>query len=182
VTGLLLAWRGGDDKALSRLTPLVHGELVRMARGFLRGERPGHSLDAGALVNEAYLRLVETPHVNWQNRTHFLALAARLMRRVLVDAARARRRHKRGGAAVRVSLTGRLLSTEKPPDLAVLDDALVALAAVDPRKSRVVELRFFGGLSVAETAAVLDMSEETVMRDWKFARAWLQRELRGAAR
>jgi RNA polymerase sigma factor (TIGR02999 family) len=177
VTGLLLAWRGGDDAALARLTPLVQQELQRIARRCLRGERPDHSLPPTALVHEAYVRLVDTQHVNWQNRSHFLAVAARLMRRVLVDSARSRRRKKRGGGAIQVSLSERLLSTEQPYDLLMLDDALEALAAIDPRRSKVVELRFFGGLDVKETAVVLDVSPETVMRDWKLARAWLRREM-----
>jgi RNA polymerase sigma-70 factor, ECF subfamily len=173
VTGLLLAWRAGDDAALARLTPLVHKELQRMARRCLRGERPNHSLAATALVHEAYVRLVDVQQVNWQNRSHFLAMAARLMRRVLVDAARFRGRQKRGGQAVQVSLSEGLLTTEQRYDLLSLDEALDELATLD----QVVELRFFGGLDVKETAAVLDVSPETVMRDWKLARAWLRREL-----
>jgi RNA polymerase sigma-70 factor (ECF subfamily) len=180
VTGLLLAWRAGDEAALARLTPLVHQELERIARRCLRGERADHSLAATALVHEAYMRLVDTQHMDWQNRTHFLAMAARLMRRVLVDAARTKRRQKRGGGAVQISLTDALLSTERSYDLATLDNALEALGALDPRRSQVVELRFFGGLTVAETAAVLDVSPETVMRDWKLARAWLRRELQAS--
>ncbi len=182
MTDLLLAWRAGDETALARLTPLVHQELKRIARGCMRGERAGHGLQATALVHEAYLRLVDVQHVNWRNRAHFLAVAARLMRRVLVDAARARRYLKRGGGAVHVSLSEAGRSLEKGPDVEALDEALDALARVDERKSRVVELRFFGGLSVAETAAALSVSPETVMRDWKLARAWLRRELRSAAR
>jgi RNA polymerase sigma factor (TIGR02999 family) len=177
VTGLLLAWRAGDEAALAVLTPLVHQELQRIARRCLRGERAGHSLAATALVNEAYVRLVDVQHVNWQGRMHFLAMAARVMRRVLVDMARARRRHKRGGDAVRVSLSEARPTTEKPYDVAALDTALDALAAIDPRRSQVVELRFFGGLSVPDVATVLGVSPETVMRDWKLARAWLRREL-----
>jgi RNA polymerase sigma factor (TIGR02999 family) len=146
----------------------------------MRGERAHHSLDATALVNEAYLRLVDARQVNWQNRAHFLAMAARLMRRILVDLARAHRYQKRGGGALQVALTDRLLTSEKGQDLVALDDALDALAKVDERKSKVVELRFFGGLSVAETAAALMVSSETVMRDWKLARAWLRRELKHA--
>ena len=180
VTGLLLAWRAGDEAALARLTPLVHDELQRIARRCLRRERADHSLPPTALVHEAYLRLVDAQHVNWQNRTHFLAMAARVMRRVLVDAARTRQRQKRGGGAVHVSLSEVSPSTEKPYDVMTLDAALDALAAIDPRRSRVVELRFFAGLSVDETAGVLGVSPETVMRDWKLARAWLMRELRGA--
>jgi RNA polymerase sigma factor (TIGR02999 family) len=177
VTGLLLAWRAGDDSALARLTPLVHDELQRIARRCLRGERPDFSLPPTALVHEAYMRLVDTRQVNWQNRSHFLAMAAKTMRRVLVDAARSRQRQKRGGGAVQVSLTDGVLTTEQSCDLMQLDHALDALAAIDPRKSKVVELRFFAGLDVKETAAVLDVSPETVMRDWKLARAWLRREL-----
>ena len=182
MTGLLLAWRAGDEDALGRLTPVVHQELQRIARRCLRGERAGQSLQATALVNEAYLRLVDAQHVDWQNRAHFLAIAARLMRRVLVDRARRRRYQKRGGGALQVTLAEGLLSTERGRELMALDDALDALAQVDERKSRVVELRYFGGLSVAETATVLDVSPETVMRDWKLARAWLQRALQNADR
>ena len=146
----------------------------------MRGERAHHSLQATALVHEAYLRLVDAQHVNWQNRAHFLAISARLMRRILVDIARARRYQKRGGDPLQVSLSDALLTSEKGQDLVALDDALQALAKLNERKSRVVELRFFGGLSVEETAAVLDVSPQTVMRDWKLARAWLWRELGGA--
>jgi RNA polymerase sigma-70 factor, ECF subfamily len=181
VTQLLLAWRAGDDDALARLTPLVHQELQRIARRCLRGERLGRSLQATALVHEAYLRLIDVQQVNWQHRAHFLATAARLMRRILVDAARTRRAQKRGGDAVIVSLSDDvLLPCTKGHDLVALDDALEELARVDPRRARVVELRFFGGLSVAETAAVLSLSAETIMRDWKLARAWLRRQLREA--
>jgi RNA polymerase sigma-70 factor, ECF subfamily len=180
VTGLLLAWRAGDEAALARLTPLVHQELRRIARYCMRGERAHHSLQATALVHEAYLRLVGAQHVNWQNRAHFLAMAARLMRRILVDIARARRYQKRGAEPVRVSLDATLRTSEKGQDLVAIDDALHALAKLDERKSRVVELRFFGGLSVEEIAAVLEVSPQTVMRDWKLARAWLRRELGGA--
>jgi RNA polymerase sigma factor (TIGR02999 family) len=182
VTGLLLAWRAGDDAALARLTPLVHHELQRMARRCLRGDRRDRSLPPTALVHEAYLRLVDARQVNWQNRSHFLAMAARVMRRVLVDAARARGRQKRGGGAVQVSLSDGLLTTERPYDLMTLDQALDALAVIDPRRSKVVELRFFAGLDVKEIAAVLEVSPETVMRDWKLARAWLRRELQRTTR
>lgn len=177
VTDLLLAWREGDEAALARLTPIVYGELRRIARHCLRSERAGHSLQATALVHEAYVRLVGTRRVHWQGRAHFLAMAATLMRRVLVEQARARRRHKRGGDPIRVPLSAVQPSTELGRDLVDLDEALHALATLDPRRSRVVELRCFGGLSVAETAAVLHVSNETVMRDWKLARAWLLREL-----
>jgi RNA polymerase sigma-70 factor (ECF subfamily) len=179
VTGLLLEWRKGDEAALNQLIPLVHDELRRIARRCLAGERGGHSLQATALVNEAYLRLIDVQHVNWQNRAHFLAMSARLMRRILVDIARSKRYQKRGGGAVRVTFDEGLFAADEPgKDLVALDDALEALATVDARKARVIELRFFGGLSVEETAAVLTVSVETVMRDWKLAKAWLQRELR----
>jgi RNA polymerase sigma factor (TIGR02999 family) len=177
VTRLLLAWRAGDETALARLTPLVHNELQRIARGCMRGERAHASLEATALVHEAYLRLVDTQHVNWQNRAHFLAMAARLMRRILVDLARGRQYQKRGAGAVQVSFASALHTPNKAEDLVALDEALQALAALDERRSRVVELRFFGGLSVDETAAVLGVSPDTVTRDWKLARAWLRREL-----
>jgi RNA polymerase sigma-70 factor (ECF subfamily) len=164
------------------LTPLVHAELQRIARRCMRGQPPDHSLQATALVNEAYMRLVDVQQVNWQNRAHFLAMAARLMRRILVDSARARGAHKRGAGAIRVSFSEELaVADRKGLDIVGLDDALQALADLDERKSRVVELRFFGGLSVAETAAVLDISGETVMRDWKVARAWLMREMKAEA-
>jgi RNA polymerase sigma factor (TIGR02999 family) len=175
----LLAWRAGDAAALARLTPLVHAELQRIAGGYMRGQPPGHSLQATALVNEAYLRLVDVQQMNWQNRAHFLAMASRLMRRILVDSARARGARKRGGAALRVSFCEELpVSDEKGHDLVRLDDALQALAKKDERKSRVVELRYFGGLSVAEAAAVLGVSEETVTRDWRLARSWLMHEIK----
>jgi len=177
VTRLLLAWRAGDETALARLTPLVHKELQRIARGCMRGERARDSFPATALVHEAYLRLVDTQHVNWQNRAHFLAMAARLMRRILVDLARARQYQKRGAGAVLVSFASALHTPNQAEDLVALDEALQALAALDERRSRVVELRFFGGLSVDETAAVLGVSPDTVTRDWKLARAWLRREL-----
>jgi RNA polymerase sigma-70 factor (ECF subfamily) len=180
VTGLLLAWRKGDEAALHQLIPLVHDELRRIARRCVAGERRGHSLDATALVNEAYLRLLDVQHVDWQDRAHFLAMAARLMRRILVDVARSKGYQKRGGGAVRVTFDNALAVTDEPGrDLVALDDALEALVKVDERKARVIELRFFGGLSVKETAAVLAVSVDTVMRDWKLARAWLLRELRG---
>ena len=159
---------------------MVHDELRRIAKRCMAGERRGHSLQATALVNEAYLRLIDVQHVDWQNRAHFLAMSARLMRRILVDVARSRAYWKHGGAAVRVTFDDALIVTPEPgQDLVALDDALEALATVDARKARVIELRFFGGLSVEETAAVLKVSVDTVMRDWKLAKAWLQRELRG---
>ena len=148
----------------------------------MAGERAGHSLQATALVNEAYLRLIDVQHVDWQNRAHFLAMSARLMRRILVDIARSKGYQKRGGGAVRVTFDDALAVTDEPgQDLVALDDALKALATVDERKARVIELRFFGGLSVEETASVLKVSVDTVMRDWKLAKAWLQRELRDPA-
>ena len=180
VTALLIAWRDGDESALARLIPIVHDELHRIARGCMAGEKAGHTLQATALVNEAYVRLIETQSVNWQNRAHFLAMAARLMRRILVDFARSKQYLKRGGGAVNVSLAPDVaLSSEPGRDLVALDDALEALAKVDERKSRVIEMRFFGGLSVQETAEALHVSPETVMRDWKLAKAWLLRQLRG---
>jgi RNA polymerase sigma factor (TIGR02999 family) len=179
VTDLLLAWRGGDEAALDKLLPLVHDELTRMARRHMYGERPGRTLQATALVNEAFLRLVDLQRVNWQNRAHFLAMVARLMRRVLIDAARARHADKRGGEMVRVTFDEELVgSRDREGDLLTLDDALVKLAALDERKSRVVELRFLGGLGLEETAEALGVSTKTVMRDWDFAKAWLQREMR----
>ena len=180
VTGLLLAWRRGDQDALDRLIPLVHRELRRVARAVMRGERKGHTLEPTALVNEAYLRLVDLRRLEWQDRAHFLAVAARLMRRILIDHARAHRYQKRGGGAITVTLDGDIAVPSEPGrDLVALDDALEALSAVDERKSRVVELRFFGGMTVQETAAVLSVSVDTIMRDWKLAKAWLLRELGG---
>jgi RNA polymerase sigma-70 factor (ECF subfamily) len=162
--------------------PLVHDELRRIARRCLHGERANHSLQATELVNEAFLRLVDIQQIDWQNRTHFLAMSARLMRRVLVDLARARGADKRGGGAIRVTLNEAAIDGLAPnADVIRLDDALKALAALDERKSRVVELRFFGGLTADETAVALQVSSKTVLRDWEFARAWLQRELRHEA-
>jgi len=178
VTALLVSWTDGDEDALNRLVPLVEHELRRLARRQMGGERPGHVLQATALVNEAYLRLVDIQRVRWRNRAHFFAVAARLMRRILVDAARSQQYKKRGGGARRVEFDEALLvSAEAPERLVALDDALQALASVAERKSRVVELRYFGGLTVDETAEVLNISAETVMRDWKFAKTWLLREL-----
>ena len=183
VTALLRAWGGGDETALHQLVPLVEAELRRIARACLYGERAAHSLQATALVNEAFLRLVNVRDVDWQNRVHFFSISARLMRRVLVDLARARHAEKRGGEAVRVTLDEAVIPDPAyAPDLIRLDDALRALTAFDARKSRVVELRFFGGLSVEETAGVLGVSGKTVARDWEFAKAWLQREMQGVKR
>jgi RNA polymerase sigma factor (TIGR02999 family) len=180
ITELLVAWRNGDEGALAQLMPEVHGELHRIARRCMRGERAGHSLQATALVNEAYVRLVDTRQVRWQDRTHFLAVSARLMRRVLVDHARARLYQKRGGGAPKLTLTDGLAgSDEQPQDVIALHDALEALAKFDERKSRVVELRVFGGLTVEETAHVLGVSADTIMRDWKLAKTWLLREIEG---
>jgi RNA polymerase sigma factor (TIGR02999 family) len=179
VTALLLAWRAGDEEALGRIVPLVQEELRQIARRCLRNERAGHSLQATALVNEAYLRLVDTRRVNWQNRTHFLAMSARLMRRVLVDHARTKDAEKRGGDVVRVSLAEALgRSDDLGEDVVALNDALEGLEKIDARKGRIVELRFFGGLTVEEAAAAMDISPQTVAREWTFAKAWLRRELK----
>jgi RNA polymerase sigma factor (TIGR02999 family) len=178
VTQLLKAWSLGQDAALEELIPLVHQELRRLARRYMYGERAGHTLQTTALVNEAYLRLVNCSHVNWQNRAHFFAISAQLMRRILVDSARARGYQKRGGGVPKITLDEALMGLpEKGQDLIELDDALKELAGVDPRKSKVVELRFFGGLSVEETAEVLKVSPDTVLRDWRLSKAWLKCEM-----
>ena len=180
VTQLLRAWGNGDQQALERLTPLVYEELHRVAHRYMADERAGHTLQTTALVNEVYLRLVDVRGVSWQNRAHFFAICARTMRRILIDFARSRQYQKRGGEAVSVALDDALgVSAQPAADLVALDDALKGLGKLDPRKTQVVELRFFGGLSVEETAEVLKISPDTVMRDWKFARAWLARELSG---
>jgi len=180
VTELLRAWSDGQDGALDQLLPLVEAELRRLARGYMSRERRGHTLQVTALVNEAFLRMTDARHLRWQDRTHFLGIAARLMRRVLVDHARARGYRKRGGDAQRVTLTESLVVSPEPDlDLVTLDRALNALAAVDERKGRVIDLRFFGGLSVEETADVLHVSPDTVKRDWRLAKLWLLRELEG---
>jgi RNA polymerase sigma factor (TIGR02999 family) len=177
---LLLKWGHGDRRALDRLIPLVHEELHRIARRCMAGERVGHSLQATALVNEAFVRLVDGKAVQWHDRAHFLAVSARVMRRILVDHARAKQYQKRGGHAVRVSFDEALVVTTEPgPDFVALDDALEALSKFDERKSCVIEMRFFGGLSVEETAAVLNVSPATVMGDWRLAKAWLKRAMRG---
>ena len=179
VTRLLARWKDGDEAAFQQLVPIVHEELRRLARRQMAGERPGHTLQPTALVNEAYLRLVNLKQMQWQDRAHFFAMGARLMRRILVDFARSRGYQKRGGGAKQVSLDQALeVADGQPTDVVALNDALEALAAVDERKSRVVELRFFGGLSVEETAEVLNVSRETVKRDWTFAKMWLLRHLR----
>ena len=180
VTQLLRAWGDGVEGALEQLAPLVENELHRLAHKYMSRERPGQTLQTTALVNEVYIRLIDIQQVSWQNRAHFFAISARMMRRILTDFARSRLYQKRGGDAVQVSWDEALaVSPEKDVDLVALDDALVELAALDPRKSQVVELRFFGGLSIEETAEVLKVSQQTVMRDWKFAKAWLMRALRG---
>jgi RNA polymerase sigma factor (TIGR02999 family) len=177
VTGLLTAWSAGDETALNELIPLVHAELRNLARRLMRGERGSHTLQTTALVNEAYVRLVDLTRVRWQDRAHFFAMSARLMRRILVDHARSRAYVKRGGGSRRLTLDDALLAIDRGADLVALDDALGALAAIDARKSEVVELRFFGGLTVDETAEALHVSPETVQRDWRFAKTWLLREL-----
>lgn len=177
ITRLLRAWGEGNDAALAALTPLVHAKLRELAGGYMGRERRDHSLQATGLVNECYLRLVDARQVQWQDRAHFFALAARMMRRILVDLARAQRYGKRGGNAQHVVLNEDSLTLEPGRDLVALDDALNALATIDERKSRVVEMRFFGGLSNGEAADALGVSEKTVMREWQLAKEWLAREL-----
>jgi len=180
ITELLQAWRQGDEHALEKLTPQLYRELHRAARGCMARERGGHTLQTTALINELYLRLFDLKLIDWQNRAHFFALCARQMRRILTDQARARQSHKRGGGAQPVSLdVAPAVAPEAGADLVAVDDALNRLAKEDERKSQVVEMRFFGGLSVEETAEVLKVSPETVMRDWKLAKAWLLRDLSG---
>jgi len=184
-TGLLRAWAGGERSALDRLAPRVYDELRRIAGHFMQGERPGRTVQTTALVHEAYLKLIDVTNVDWQHRAHFFAIAAQVMRHILLDQARRRVAAKRGGDAPRVVLDQ--VNLDQIPDtcsgrareLIALDDALNALATVDPRKAQVIELRFFGGLSVEEAAEVLKVSPDTVMRDWRLARAWLLAELRG---
>jgi RNA polymerase sigma factor (TIGR02999 family) len=179
ITHLLQAWSEGEDGALERLAPLVYEELHRLAHRYMAGERSDHTLQTSALLNEAYLRLVRSPKPSWRSRAHFFAVTGRVMRRILVDWARARQALKRGGEARPLELEEALVVADAPgADFVALDDALRALAAFDPRKSEVVELRFFGGLSVEETAEALKVSPETVLRDWRFAKSWLRRELR----
>jgi RNA polymerase sigma factor (TIGR02999 family) len=183
VTELLLDWRHGDPDAREKLIPLIYGELRRVARNYLRHERPDHTLQSGALVHEAYLRLVGGESPQWENRAHFFSVAAQAMRHILVDHARNRKAAKRGGGAPRLSLNpGIALPHEREPDLLALDDALRRLAKLDPEQSRLIELRFFGGLSIVETAAVLNISPATVKREWSTARAWLQREMKSKER
>jgi RNA polymerase sigma factor (TIGR02999 family) len=177
VSELLQAWTDGDRSVLDRLTPIVYDELHRLARRYMKGERPGHSLQTTALVNEAYMRLVDYKGMQWQNRAHFFAVSAQVMRRILVDHAR-RRNLKRGGGVQHVSLEDTaIVGGDRSADLIALDDAMNELAKLDARKVQVVEMRFFGGLSVEETAEVLKVSAITVMRDWSTAKAWLYREL-----
>ena len=179
-TQLLRAWAGGNADALQQLTPRVYQELRRMAAHLLRNERPGYSLQSAELVHEVYLRLINVQEVNWQHRAHFFAVSATLMRRILLDRARRRSATKRGGAPHPVDLDAALdVYAARARELIALDDALNALAEIDPRRARIVELRFFGGLSVEETAEVVQASSDTVMRDWKLARAWLLSELSG---
>jgi RNA polymerase sigma factor (TIGR02999 family) len=178
VTQLLKAWGNGDDKALALLTPVVENELHRMAHRCMAGENPGHTLQTTALVNEVYLRLVDVHAVNWQDRAHFFAISARMMRRILTDFARARHYQKRGGGAVQVTLDEALIvAPERQADIMALDQVLTQLAALYPRQSQVVELRFYGGLDVQEVAEALKISPETVKRDWRFAKSWLLRAL-----
>ena len=181
-TELLQAWSAGEQEAFDLLVPLVHDELRRLARGYMARERPDHTLQASALVNEAYMRLIDLKQMRWQNRAHFFAMSARMMRRILVDAARARRNDKRGGGAARISLDDAMLvASDKGEDLVALDFALSTLETLHPRKSQVVELRFFGGLSLEETAEALHVSVDTVKRDWRFAKLWLLSELSNEA-
>ena len=180
VTELLVRWREGDRLALDELMPLVYDELRRLAARHMRGERPGHTLQTSDLVNEAYLRLAGHEEIQWQNRAHFFAVAAQAMRRILVDHARRRGNRKRGGGMHRVALDEALIvSDERAAEVVALDDALARMAEIDPRKSQLVELRFFGGLSIEEAAEVLKVSPGTVMRDWTFVKAWLRKEIAG---
>jgi RNA polymerase sigma-70 factor, ECF subfamily len=183
VTRLLLDWRGGDRAALDRLVPIVQGELRRLAHAYMRRERDGHTLQTSALINEAYLRLIDDADVDWQSRAHFFGVAAQAMRRVLVDHARSRGALKRGAGARAVDLeaVGAMLVDERAGELVALDDALDELARVDPRKVRVIELRFFGGLTGEETAEALGLSSATVQREWHVAKMWLLRELAKAS-
>ena len=181
ITGLLVDWSNGDRDALEKLLPLVETELRRLAHSYMRRENPDHTLQTTALVNEAYLKLVDQNKTRWQNRAHFFGIAARIMRRILLNYARDQHRAKRGGKAIQVSLSdASVVSLERTEELLALDEALQRLALVDERKSQVVELRYFGGLDVEETAEVLHVSPITVMRDWKFAKAWLLREIQNA--
>ena len=178
ITRLLVAWSDGDDAALNQLAPLIHAELHRLAHQYMSRERPGHVLQTSALINEAYLRLIDWKNVRWQNRAHFFGVAAQLMRRILVDFARDRQYLKRGGGVFQVSLSeAASFVVQRSADFVALDEALKALAEIDPRKVKVVEMRFFAGLSVEEVAELLNVSKETVIRDWRLAKVWLLREL-----
>lgn len=178
VTELLLAWRGGENSALDRLVPLVYSDLRHLAHRYMQGERAGHTLQTTALLNEAWVRLIDSRLVNWRDREHFFALSAQLMRRILIDSARRRRSGRRGNGSRPVTLTDALAVFEaRSRDLVALDDALTGLARVDSQKARVVELRFFGGLTIEEVARVLGISEEAARWKWRLARAWLYREL-----
>ena len=180
LTALLRAWSDGEQSALERLTPLVYAELNRLARIYMAAERHQQTLETGALLNEAYIRLIDWKQVQWQNRAHFFAVAAQIMRRILVDFARSRNAQRRGDGALKIPLDSKLvLCEENSADFVALEEALLRLAEIDVRKVRVVELRFFGGLTVEETAAVLKVSPFTIHRDWRLAKAWLYRELRG---
>ena len=180
VTALLRDWSDGDEEALQKLTPLLYRELHRLAHRYMRGERPDHTLQTTALINEAYLRLIDCKNVRWQNRAHFFGVSAQLMRRILVDFARARDNLKHGAGVRTLSLEeAPAVSPDPTREIVALDEALQSLAAFDSRKSRIVELRFFGGLSVEETAEVMNLSPRTVHRDWDLAKAWLHRELSG---
>jgi RNA polymerase sigma factor (TIGR02999 family) len=179
VTKLLSAWRGGDELAQDELFEMLYADLHRLAHGYMANERPGHTLQTTALINEAYIRLIDITRIQWQDRGHFFAVAAQVMRRILVDSARGHQYQKRGGGAAMVSFDEALLVTERyGADLVLLDDALTALASVDPRKSQIVELRFFGGLSLEETSDALGISTDTVGREWKMAKVWLLREIK----
>ena len=180
ITQLLVAWSEGDEFALDQLAPLIHAELHRLAHNYMRRERPGHLLQTSALINEAYIRLIDWKNVRWQNRAHFFGVAAQLMRRILVDFAREKQYLKRGGTALQVPLSeAAAFVVQRDVDFVALDEALTALGKVDPRKVRVVEMRFFAGLSVDEVAKLLEVSEETVSRDWRIAKVWLLRQVRG---
>ncbi len=183
ITELLVAWKQGDQDALAQLTPLVYRELHRLAHGYLAGERRGHMLQTTALVNEAFMRLIDWQQVEWQNRAHFFGVSATLMRHILVQFAREQKAAKRGGDGIQVSLAeAAAISPQRNPDLIALDDALTTLEKLDPRQARTVELRFFGGLSLEEAAEVLRVSVSTVRRDWRMAQAWLHQQLSATAR
>lgn len=182
ITALLVDWSKGDQSALGKLLPLVERELHRLAHSYMRRENPDHTLQTTALINETYLRLIDQKKVQWQNRAHFFGIAAQIMRRILLNYARDQNRQKRGGRAIHVSLSqAMIMPAEKDRELIALNDALIRLEELDARKSKVVELRYFGGLSVEETAEVLNVAPITVMRDWQFAKAWLAREMQNGS-